>query len=1386
MEIRKNSLKRLVFMAALSLGAVLLFMPAMDAKAYKYLNGVMNDMWYSSYEDLMNAGHMEDSDFNKTFTFNGQTYTTVSKERFKQIIEDALKSNRADPALVGGVIPLTNGSYVFLSDPTAGLAGEGWSAIGVHDYWGSRSQEEINRGTLFWNKQYQDVAPENLPSVTEAINSKLLGAGRPLDGPATREQAVTYMLGLSDYYALRETITIDPNSVPTGVNTGPFQSWIRGKDMNAYKNNPLTAQIGEPSNKSTVVTKASTAEKWLGEVAVGLGAKISDGLSGNGAINASTMGVILGKPAYGNSYFVFDLTDHNIYGIAGAVIYYVLRIICMTLMFLIVLWVIIKTLWQSSQGRGFSELKSVIYSSIIVMILLFIMPQIVDWVCNARDVIAVALYQAMTGNDVGGSDTGIAVSLAGGLLQSPGSIEQAYYTQYLTNGMRLADAIVYLAICCIPIFYIVSYVKIALQQLVLFGLFPVFAVSSLRDKSIMPNWLAVFISNCFIPTIDTILILVPLMLKRAIDVVTQSSSNFVSAVIIIVAMIGAIPVRNMILKMFGNTFGLHMLGGGEGFAAIAGLTGMAMAAGRGAFSSITGGLGGGNKGGIGGSDKITGDDVKNSDRDLGEAAKSLATETKSLGDINRMMNDVKPAETAGKEMGELPAIAHVNNEGMEGTAGPLDADVAGGGAENVDIAADPNGDNMPGAYEGMGNNDIDPDVIERTGDAGPLEPDGGDGEGATLEAGGTGSDGPGEIPEGAEGVENTKLDDIPESPESPEGGAGGKGDDAPDAVSDDAKMPTVDLDDPARGEGGKPDVGAEGAPESNIKTAEPFADGHTESDMRAAAVGAAAVTASNAAFGSEVGRRLDHEFGAASGKELDAAKQSAAKAADGDGNKASLKANMSPAAQAREAKAEVYNRRAANLASLDNLHANQQRLDDSTSAAKANISDARSRIAQNNIELQQHKDTLNLSRQEGSSVSPGELAKARSEMSRLNKDNLAQNKVIADNERVVARNDGIKKQEQAEIKQRQDVEQRYAKAFEQAGMSGQKHDSVEGFRQAIAHENRKLDNVSFKNFNTKENQQFLTKRETERYQAQYRARVTAGKVVGGVAGAVAASAATMAVGAVATGAAAFGGEQSMRTVMNGVTNNIGAVAGSGAKLGSLAGQGVGRGAGAVKDRASQMLQTHSEVNTRAMETGSKRGEPTSGQGRRTRPNRHYETGGGYTTSNGAATRSQSSNGGMTSAQKAQEETTTYNAQTAGKAMSTPAPGGNKPSSNGTAVQKNDSSSLRRNNDPRATGSSPKNRDRVNQNMGGDNPSGLKSEPSDSKTKPSDSGRPQRNNDPRATGSSPKNRARVEQGMGGDKPSDSSRSAHQAIVNRAANLSSQAGEDGKLPPLPEKE
>lgn len=1339
MEIRKNSLKRLVFMAALSLGAVLLFMPAMDAKAYKDMVGARNDVTHSSYEDIMNAGHMEDSDFNKTFTFEGHEYTTVSKETYKQIIDDALANGRATPALQGGVIPLTNGEYVLLSDNNHRSTGwvTGWDAIGVYDFDHSISQSDLNTAINFWAGKYGNVDP--LPSVSEMIDAQINTVGGPV---ALGYSGVKYLVGLTQYRTIRKSNVLDPNNVPAGVNTGPFQSWIRGKDMNAYKNNPLTTQIGEPTNKSTVVTKASTAEKWLGEVAVGLGAKISDGLSGNGAINASTMGVILGKPAYGNSYFVFDLTDHNIYGIAGAVIYYVLRIICMTLMFLIVLWVIIKTLWQSSQGRGLSELKSVIYSSIIVMILLFIMPQIVDWVCNARDVIAVALYQAMTGNDVGGSDTGIAVSLAGGLLQNPGTIEQAYYTQYIVGGSRLADAIVYLAICCIPIFYIVSYVKIALQQLVLFGLFPVFAVSSLRDKSIMPNWLAVFISNCFIPTIDTILILVPLMLKRAIDVVTQSSSNFVSAVIIIVAMIGAIPVRNMILKMFGNTFGLHMLGGGEGFAAIAGLTGMAMAAGRGAFSSITGGLGGGNKGGIGGSDKIAGGDVKNSDRDLGEAAKSLATETKSLGDINRMMNEVKPAETAGKEMGELPAIAHVNNEGMEGTAGPLDADVAGGGAENVDIAANPNGDNMPGAYEGMGNNDIDPDVIERTGDAGPLEPDGGDGEGATLEAEGTGSDGPGEIPEGAEGVENTKLDDIPESPE---GGDGGKADDAPDAVPDDAKMPTVDLDDPAKGEGGKPDVGAESAPESSIKTAEQFADGHTESDMRAAAVGAAAVTVSNAAFGSEVGRRLDHEFGAASGKELSAARQSAAKAADGDGNRASLKANMSPAAQAREAKAEVYNRRAANLASLDNLHANQQRLDDSTSAAKANISDARSRIAQNNIELQKHKDTLNLSRQEGSKVSPGELAEARSEISRLNKDNLERNKVIADNERVVARNDGIKKQEQAEIKQRQDVEQRYAKAFEQAGMSGQKHDSVEGFRQAIAHENRKLDNVSFKNFNTKENQQFLTKRETERYQAQYRARVTAGKVVGGVAGAMAASAATMAVGAVATGAAAFGGEQSMRTVMNGVTNNIGAVAGSGAKLGSLAGQGVGRGAGAVKDGASRMLQTRSEVNTRATEVGSRKGEPTPAQRGRNRPNRHYETGGGYTTSNGSATRSQSSNGGMTSAQRAQEETATHNAQTAGRAMPTPAPGGKRPSSNGAAAQKNDSSSLRRNNDPRATGSSPKNRDRVNQNMGGDNPSGLKS-------KPSDSGRPQRNNDPRATGSSPKNRARVDQGMGGDKPS----------------------------------
>lgn len=411
-----------------------------------------------------------------------------------------------------------------------------------------------------------------------------------------------------------------------------YKSWV-DEDMFNDKLS-LSTDYGAYATYETK-EETSTTEKTIAEMIANIGVSFTKAVKGTGGndIDATTLGIIMGNLAGKSkiSYFKFDLQADNPYGTVSANIYKLLRTIMLTLLYIVALWSIVQTMWKSGQGKGLSELKADIYSIIIVIVLIFFMPQITDWLCHLRDYITVVMFKGM-------------VTAGSAITDFSNGYEDLYYKTF-TNHETLGAAVIFDLFCIIPLFFMVSYVKIALQQIILFGMFPVFAVAGVRNKSILSNWMAVFFSNIFIPAIDMVLITVPMYLITVVGHLLDATSsgnaknNIIVAVIILTVQAGVIPARNQVLSLLGNAFGVV---GGRGFGVI-GAMGAAAARGVGALAMSR----------MGGSGSASGSSQssKNTDTSLSADKDSLAKQQKNLGDIDGITADKNGSSAGGSASG---------------------------------------------------------------------------------------------------------------------------------------------------------------------------------------------------------------------------------------------------------------------------------------------------------------------------------------------------------------------------------------------------------------------------------------------------------------------------------------------------------------------------------------------------------------------------------------------------------------------------------------------------------------------------------------------------------------------------------------------------------------
>lgn len=280
-----------------------------------------------------------------------------------------------------------------------------------------------------------------------------------------------------------------------------------------------------------------------------------------------------------NDTVQFSLKDGNYFGTAGAKVYTVLRGSVYALFLVYAAWLLLKHAFKNS-SKGMIELKEGIVGLVLSFLMIYLFPQFVEIALSFR---SIWTYHVMTSF----SDSLNTASISASILASYDATQKNFMYALIYMGYQVA-----------PIFYIAGYVIIALTQAVLFGLFPVITILGMKNKKLMTDYFGTFFSNLFVPFIDSVLFLVPVMIGRNIEVPTISyeevvhevvdanldvvqtykwavaqpsaqdlntiANNMVIYIIMLVCIFSIQPARNGILRLLGNAVGIGGMGGGMG------------------------------------------------------------------------------------------------------------------------------------------------------------------------------------------------------------------------------------------------------------------------------------------------------------------------------------------------------------------------------------------------------------------------------------------------------------------------------------------------------------------------------------------------------------------------------------------------------------------------------------------------------------------------------------------------------------------------------------------------------------------------------------------------------------------------------------------------------
>lgn len=302
-----------------------------------------------------------------------------------------------------------------------------------------------------------------------------------------------------------------------------------------------------PDSNVIYDTDADTLESSLTSLLIGGGDSINKLI---GKCNASLERIIYGRIVVkATNYFSFELVKGNPYGILGSYIYGIFRSIAIPVLLLIALAQITKAGWISRTAEQRNVFKDVLGKSIVVILLLFFIPVIMDTMIAFKDIMLSEISKQLAPDlatlfNIDTSDNNSIINI---------------YRNNANDGKRLFDGLLYLAICFVTLFYFVTYISTAFAVMISFMFFPLLAIFSITDNKLLDNWLKEMIGNVFVPVLDAVLLLMPVLLQSLITE-NEMLRNF----IILIACYSVISSRALIRRMLGvgGNVGSEILGFG--------------------------------------------------------------------------------------------------------------------------------------------------------------------------------------------------------------------------------------------------------------------------------------------------------------------------------------------------------------------------------------------------------------------------------------------------------------------------------------------------------------------------------------------------------------------------------------------------------------------------------------------------------------------------------------------------------------------------------------------------------------------------------------------------------------------------------------------------------
>lgn len=307
---------------------------------------------------------------------------------------------------------------------------------------------------------------------------------------------------------------------------------------------------GGDKPKGNPLSKAIIAVIWvagdcLHNILNGLDDK-NDGRDNKG-LKLTIDAIVLGEMSTDadKDYFSFTLSKGNAYGIAGATFYVAVRNICFALLYIMFLWDLFRCT-LATDYRVIASFKQNIYAYIIAFLLIYLMPQIVNWVIVLR--MNVINYIAELLND-----SGMTIG------EVTNSISKLYSKEYTEDSTAsIWAAVLYIAIQWLAIKWTGGYITIALTETILFAIAPIVIMVAVKDKGLLNRWCGIFFSNLFVPAVDYMLLLVVLIYKKVLG---EAEIGFLQGLLMLFLLYNIPLARNAIVGLFGGgTFG------GVGFA----------------------------------------------------------------------------------------------------------------------------------------------------------------------------------------------------------------------------------------------------------------------------------------------------------------------------------------------------------------------------------------------------------------------------------------------------------------------------------------------------------------------------------------------------------------------------------------------------------------------------------------------------------------------------------------------------------------------------------------------------------------------------------------------------------------------------------------------------